>query len=141
MWFLKLLLITLLFTVLYQDLKDRLVFGFLYPVIGILVFLIQLSFVSFYPALLNLSLNLVFVFFLLSVSYIYSKIRMPHYDVKAIMGIGDVLFFVFISFSFATISFVILFVFSLIFSLLLHFFLKQKQIDKTVPLAGYMQFM
>lgn len=140
MWFLNLLLVTLLFTVLYQDCKDRLVFWFLYPMIGILVFVIQLSFVSLYPAIVNISLNLVFVFFLLSVSYIYSKIRMQKHEMKAIIGIGDVLFFVFISFSFATISFLILFIFSLIFALLLHLVLKQKQADKSVPLAGYMSF-
>ncbi|MDI1307437.1 MAG: hypothetical protein PSX42_21685 [bacterium] len=57
---------------------------------------------------------------------------------KEVFGLGDVLLFIFITFSFSIVSFFVLFVFSLVFSLLLHFVLQRKQIDKTVPLAGYL---
>ncbi|WP_379852787.1 hypothetical protein [Flavobacterium zhouii] len=57
---------------------------------------------------------------------------------KEVFGLGDVLFFIFMAFSFSIISFFVLFVFALVFSLLLHSVLQHKQIVKTVPLAGYM---
>jgi hypothetical protein len=47
------------------------------------------------------------------------------------------LFFV-LAFSFSSISFIILFVFGLIFSLVLHLLLKKKSKHSTVPLAGYL---
>lgn len=137
MWFLKLLLVAVFFMVFCQDYKDRFVYWFLYPIIGLLVFILQIGFVTIFSALINVGLNLLLVFFLLLVSYLYSKIRLQA-SFKDVFGEGDVLFFIFISFSFATVSFLVLFVFSLFFSLLLHLLFKHKNTDKTVPLAGYM---
>lgn len=138
MWFLKLLLVVVFFIVFYQDNKDRFVYWFLYPLIGLLVFSIQIGSVKIFLALVNVSLNLLFVSFLLLTSYLYSKIRLQAASFKDVFGAGDILFFIFISFSFATASFLVLFVFALFFSLLLHLLFKHKNTDKTVPLAGYM---
>lgn len=136
MWLLKLLLVVLLFIILYQDYKDRLVYWFLYPLIGILAFVIQISFLPLESVLFNIAINLVLVSFLLVVCYGYTKLRKLEF--KNSFGIGDVLFFLFISFSFSIISFFVLFLFSLLFSLILHFVLSKNNVNKTVPLAGYM---
>ncbi|MBP1221758.1 general secretion pathway protein [Flavobacterium sp. 1355] len=136
MWFLKLILIITLLVVLYQDCKDRLVYWFLYPIIGVLVFSIQSYYLPFELAFFNSGLNLLFVAILLGVSFMYIKFRKLSF--QNAIGLGDVLFFIFLSFGFATISFIVLFVFSLIFSLLLHFIFQNKNQLKTVPLAGYM---
>lgn len=136
MWYLKLLLIIVFAIVLFQDFKNRLVYWFLYPIIGILAFTIQLYNIPLEIALLNLGFNISFVALILGVSFLYIKFR--NLDFKNAIGLGDILFFVFISSTFSIVSFLILFVFALLFSLILHFVLNIKKEQQTVPLAGYM---
>jgi len=138
MWILKVLLMGVFFLVVIQDCKDRKVYWFLYPIIGILVFVLQMQSASLYPTLINSGFNLLFISLLLLVCYAYAKLKLRQPLLKEVFGLGDVLFFVCIAFSFSIVSFLILFVFSLLFSLLLHFALQYKQTEKTVPLAGYM---
>tara|TARA_R110002072_G_scaffold7503_2_gene40913 strand:- start:705366 stop:705626 length:261 start_codon:yes stop_codon:yes gene_type:complete len=61
-------------------------------------------------------------------------------NVAEMMGSGDVVFFIFMAFSFPIISFIVLTVFSIMFSLVLHYlFLRfKKGYLKTIPLAGFM---
>lgn len=136
MWCLKFILILLFFTILYQDCKDRLVYWFLYPLVGILALVIQYFILPFNSILLNVGTNLILVLFLLLVCYVYTRLRKLEFTNS--FGLGDVLFFIFIAFTFSTISFLVLFIFSLFFSLLLHLVLSRKDKQKTVPLAGYM---
>lgn len=136
MWYLKLILILVFAVVLYQDFKSRLVYWFLYPVIGILAFAIQLYNVPMIMAVYNLGINLLLVSIILGISFLYVRFRKLKFNNS--IGIGDLLFFVFISGTFSTVSFIVLFVFALLFSLVLHFILSSKKADKTVPLAGYM---
>jgi hypothetical protein len=138
MLLLKLLLVGVFFLVFGQDSKDRKVYWFLYPIIGVLVFVLQIIEISFYPALINGGFNLGFVSLLILVCFLYAKLKLKQPLLKEVFGLGDILFFVAIAFSFSIVSFLILFVFALLFSLLLHLILKHKQTEKTVPLAGYM---
>ncbi|MFV5701706.1 hypothetical protein ACM55F_07515 [Flavobacterium sp. XS2P12] len=138
MWFLRILLIGVFLIIFIQDCKDRKVYWFLYPIVGILVFVLQMEVVPIYSVIVNASFNLLFVFVLLFVCYLYAAFKLKKALLKEAFGLGDVLFFLFISFSFSIVSFFVLFLFSLVFSLLLHFVLQHKQIDKTVPLAGYL---
>ena len=137
MWILKLLLIGVFFLVFFQDSKDRNVYWFLYPIIGVLVFVLQIKEISIYPALINGGFNLGFVFLLILVCFVYAKLKLQQ-PLSEVFGLGDILFFIAIAFSFSMVSFLILFVFALLFSLLLHLVLKRRQTDKTVPLAGNM---
>ncbi|WP_291152155.1 general secretion pathway protein [Flavobacterium sp. UBA7680] len=136
MWYLKLILLLVFALVLYQDFKSRLVYWFLYPIIGILAFAIQLHNLPLSIALTNLGGNLIFVILILAVSMIYVRFR--KLDFKNTIGIGDILFFLFITGTFSIVSFLVLFVFSLLFSLILHLVLSNKKEQSTVPLAGYM---
>lgn len=136
MWYLKLILVIVFAFVLYQDFKSRLVYWFLYPIIGVLAFAIQLQNLPVSIALTNLGFNLLFVVLILLVSTLYIKFR--NLDFKNTIGIGDILFFLFIAGTFSIVSFLILFVFSLVFSLILHIVLNNKKEQATVPLAGYM---
>jgi hypothetical protein len=138
MWFLKLLLIAVFSIIFIQDCKDRKVYWFLYPSVGVLVFILQMKVVPFYSVLVNVIFNLLFVFVLLLVCYLYAALKLQQPLLKEVFGLGDVLFFIFIAFSFSIVSFFILFIFSLVFSLLLHFALQHKYTEKTVPLAGYL---
>lgn len=136
MWYLKLILVIVFAFVLYQDFKSRLVYWFLYPIIGVLAFAIQLQNLPVSIALTNLGFNLLFVVLILLVSTLYIKFR--NLDFKNTIGIGDILFFLFIAGTFSIVSFLVLFVFSLVFSLILHIVLNNKKEQVTVPLAGYM---
>lgn len=138
MLFIKIILILVLFLILVQDYKERKVFWFLYPIVGVLVFLLKFKQNGIEVSIMNSILNLCFVTLILLVAYIYNLIKLKLKFLKEVFGLGDVLFFVFISFSFATVSFITLFVFSLVFSLLLHELFKKKSQYKSIPLAGYM---
>ncbi|KDN55717.1 hypothetical protein FEM21_13190 [Flavobacterium seoulense] len=138
MWLLKLLILGVFSLIFFQDYKDRKVYWFLYPVVGILVFILQAQILPLNIALINSGVNLLLVLFLLIFSYLYARLKLKKSLLQSVLGLGDILFFIAIAFSFSIVSFWVLFVFSLIFSLILHLVLKYKQIEKTVPLAGYM---
>lgn len=134
----KVFLIGIFALIFFQDCKDRKVYWFLYPMVGILVFFLQMEIVPIYSVLVNAGFNLLFVFVLLLVCYLYASLKLQRPLLKEVFGLGDVLFFIFIAFSFSIVSFFVLLIFSLLFSLLLHFVLQNRQTEKTVPLAGYM---
>ena len=136
--FIKIILIVVFALIFIQDIKLRLVYWFLYPMLGVLCFLVQASHNSLDNLLINSIVNSAFVFFILATSYGYSRLRLKRHFLNEVFGLGDVLFFFAICFSFSSLSFLILFVFGLFFSLLLHLFLKNRNQDQTVPLAGYM---
>lgn len=134
---LKCILLGVLFVIFLQDTKERLVFWFLYPIVGILGYSIQSNTIGYQYAFINSLINLAFIAILLFVSFLYSKIKLKADFINGSIGIGDILLFIFLSFTFSTIPFLILFVFSLLFSLLLHIYFKNRSEHKNVPLAGY----
>lgn len=123
--------------ILYQDIKDRVVYWFLYPLIGVFCFAISYNEIGLNITIINTLINISIIALVLGISKIYVTIKMKKTFINEVIGLGDILFFVFICFSFAPITFVILFTFSLLFSLILHLILDKEQ-NKTVPLAGYM---
>lgn len=138
MWIVQLLLVLTFLIVFVQDFQLRLVYWFLYPLIGLLCFWIQISHHTLTGSLINSSLNLLFVGFILITCYGYSKLKLKQDFLKEVFGLGDVLFFMTICFSFSTVSFLILFVFGLFFSLVLHLIFKKSDKGESVPLAGYL---
>jgi hypothetical protein len=123
--------------VLFQDIKERQVYWFLFPIIGLCagILLYQNMFLQlFYTTVL---MNLAFILVLIGVVYLYSKLKLKT-SISETFGLGDGLLFLALVFSFSSISFIILFVFGLIFSLLLHMVLKKRSKHQTVPLAGYL---
>jgi len=133
----KLLLIIVLIVIFIQDIKERQVFWFLFPTLGICAGV--LFYKNVFPELVlpTLLANFCLVLFLILVVYLYSRYKLK-VTLKDTFGLGDILFFIAITFSFSSISFIILFVFALIFSLILHLFLNNRSKFNTVPLAGYM---
>lgn len=121
-----------------QDTNDRMVYWFLYPLVAVLAYMLQVQYLGFAPAFINAAINLFLVMLVLAVSYLYAVAVMKKRFLNESIGAGDILFFVCLPFTYATAAFVVLFVFSLVFSLLMHLVLSRKQADKTVPLAGYM---
>lgn len=132
----KIILIATLELILFQDIKDRRVYWFLFPLVGLLCGV--LHYLNTLPELFYMSvgMNMIFTIILLLSVFLYTKFKLKVAFSEA-FGFGDVLFFLAVSLSFSTISFVVLFICALIFSLVLHLILK-KQSKTAVPLAGYM---
>ena len=118
-----------------QDFKERKIYLFLLLVLGglIIFYRTQTAFleVFVFETLLNLSL----VFTIVSILAIYVKFRM-NTKLFNVFGLGDLLFFIVISFAFPSLPFFIWFVFSLVFSLITFIVIKNKIKLKVVPLAG-----
>lgn len=139
MVWLKVLIVFVFAIIFWQDYKDRMVHWFLYPIVGVLGFLIQLFYTDIFLLILNSVINLCFILTVLAILWVYAKLVLKQNLVNKGIGIGDVLFFVFLPFCFSIISFFILFVFSLLFSLLIFLILKVKNPKmETIPLAGFM---
>ncbi|AUP81628.1 general secretion pathway protein [Flavivirga eckloniae] len=137
MTLIKAILIMALGIIFFQDIKDRMVYWFLFPVVGLCVGI--LFFLKTLPELFYTSIliNLVFVSILLGTVFLYTKFKLKKHFSNAI-GIGDVLFLFALIFACESVSFIILLTSALIFSLVLHICLSKKNKSVTVPLAGYM---
>ena len=136
MLILKIILIASLCLIFYQDLKERQVYWFLFPLFA------TISAILFYNSTLpelfyiSVGMNFIFISILLLIVFLYSKLKLKS-NFSETFGFGDVLLFVGLIFSFSTISFLILFVFSLLFALIIHLIIKQYSKLQSVPLAGY----
>jgi hypothetical protein len=134
---LKIILIVTLLSILYQDIKEREVYWFLFPLVGISAGL--LFYFNTLPELflLTVSINLILVALMLVVLYAYIKLRLK-LSFKETLGFGDILLFVMLALAFSNISFYVLFISALVFSLVLHLILNRNKKERDVPLAGYM---
>ena len=135
MVFIKIILILTLAYVLFQDVKERLVYWFLFPLTALCCGV--LHYFNTLPELfyISVAINMAFTSILLLIVFLYAKIKLKTAFNQA-FGLGDVLIFLALTFSFSSVSFIVLFICALLFSLLLHFALKKK--NTVVPLAGYM---
>ncbi len=133
---LKIITIVSLILIFYQDFKAREVYWFLFPVFGICSAILFYN--STLPALFYVSvgMNFICIFILLLVVFLYAKLKLKS-AFNEVFGLGDVLLFLGLIFSFSTISFLVIFVFSLVFSLMLHLIIKRYSKLQSVPLAGY----
>ncbi|MFL0145149.1 hypothetical protein [Tenacibaculum maritimum] len=130
------LLIFILLLILYQDLKERevtLLFFLLGIIIGGFLYFKETSMRLFG---INLAINLLILSFVSLSLFLYSRFCLKKKILEAI-GMGDFLFFILLSFSFPTATFLVLLSFSLFFSLILFLLLKSLLTIKTVPLAGF----
>lgn len=120
-----------------QDRKDREVYWFLFPIIALASGVLLYN--NLLPELfyITLLINLLFIIILITVVFFYSKFKLKTTITKT-FGLGDGLLFIALVFTFSSVSFMILFVFGLLFSLLIHVVFKKNSKYKTVPLAGYL---
>jgi len=124
----------------YQDFKERLVYWFLFPLLGIALASIffQHAAPSFF--LLSLLTNIVLVTLVLGLLYMYSRFMLKKPFINHSLGLGDILFFYALAVGFPPVTFIILFVGAVFFSLFSYLVLKKRLRDNTVPLAGFMGF-
>lgn len=133
--FIEILFLIVLGILFYQDMKEQkvslwmLLLGLFSG--GFLHFLHQDSLVF----LSTILINLLFVSIIFSVLLLYSKFKLQK-NIFAVFGLGDLLFFTILAVSLPILSFLMVFVFSTIFSLILFLILKKHFTTNTVPLAG-----
>jgi len=132
---LKIVLLTGLGAIVYQDFKERKVYLAL-----LLIPLFSLGFLNHknslvHQFLINTALNFALVIIILGILFLYSKYKLK-VPLQNTLGLGDTLFFLVIAIGFPTFTFIVLFSFSLIFSLVLFLIIKKNFKQQTVPLAG-----
>lgn len=131
----KILLIMSFLFIFYQDLQERLVYWPLFVLVAIGSGILHFQSVLLENFLISVAINVSFILLLLGVIYLYSKFKLK-IPMDRSIGLGDILLFIGLALSFSTISFMVIFVFSLFFSLVLFLFTKKGKTHKTVPLAG-----
>jgi hypothetical protein len=119
-----------------QDVKDRKVSLFLLLSGMFLGGALHMSQQNWLFFLFNIGANIGVVFFIFIILWGYAKIKLQK-SIFEVFGLGDLLFFLLLSVSLPTLSFLVLFTASLVFSLLLFLLLKSTFKEKTVPLAGF----
>jgi len=136
-----LIITTLFFTyalIAYQDIKDRAVYWILFPIVGLLMGLLFYKNVSSSVYIIGVQINLIMVTTILSILYIYTTFVRGKVFLNVSIGLGDILFFYAFAFGFPTITFLLLFVSAVLFSLILSQVKIKNAIPKTIPLAGFM---
>ncbi len=138
MVFIKVILSFSFILILFQDYKERKVYWFLFPIVGILggilFYFNTLPEVFFY----SLLVNTIFILLLVIIIFFYSKLKLRT-NILNTIGLGDILIFISSTAFFSSFSFIIIFISALIFSLVLHLYqVRSSKQQVTVPLAGYM---
>lgn len=124
-----------LLAITHQDFKERKVSLYLFLLAIIFVSLLYYRNTNLNEFLINIVINFTVVIFIIGIllSYSWFKLKQPLFEV---FGLGDLLFFLVLAFSFPIPSFIILFVSSLLFSLVIFLLIKPKMKNESVPLAG-----
>jgi hypothetical protein len=135
---LKILAVAICGTIAYQDLKDRMVLWVAFPVMALILTFIHIANSGWELVLWFSATNLLLVSGILLLLFLYTGFFRRKKFLNTSLGLGDILFFYAFSLGFPTLTFVILFVGSLLFSLSLFLLLKSIQSMETVPLAGFM---
>lgn len=83
--------------------------------------------------------NILFFVLIIGVLVLYMSVKNKRLlnPFKHYFGLGDLLFFLGVTPLFLTYNFVLFFILSMVFSLLLQLMIQKKKEDKTIPLAGY----
>lgn len=122
--------------VCYQDFKERAVF-----LISMVVLLFTGAGIHYMKStevvifFYTVAVNFVVVIILTLILFAYSKFKLKK-KISETIGVGDLLFFIVLAVSFSTVSFLIIFSFSLFFSLILFLLLKPILKKDNIPLAG-----
>ena len=112
----------------------------LFPIVGVLLgvlYICNASFDQFYPFVFT---NMLLISGIVLILFLYTRYVAKMQFLNVSFGLGDLLFFYAFALGFPTITFLILFVGSILFSLVVFLLSKGKQENETIPLAGLMGF-
>tara|TARA_Y100001933_G_scaffold262577_2_gene320536 strand:- start:10233 stop:10715 length:483 start_codon:yes stop_codon:yes gene_type:complete len=136
--FIEVLTMVSLGWIAHQDFKERSVLWILFPLVGIFLAILNIQKVTFLYFFFYSSLNVLIVSTMLLLVWLYTRQLMKQKFLNHAFGLGDVLFLCAFAMGFPTVTFIILLVFSLLFSLIVCSVLKLFFELDTVPLAGLM---
>lgn len=137
---LKPLIMLSLLYIFYQDLYYCAVYWLCFPVLAILFVLQRQDEIGLITCLKDAGLNLAFAGIQLGLLWAYFAIknRKPVHILKHYLGLGDVLFLMVIAFYLSPINYILFYIISLIFVLIItlfqQFLLKKRNLQ--IPLAG-----
>ncbi len=123
----------------FQDFKERKVLWFLFPfamVLFGLVHFLQIDGLNLFSH--YILINFVLITGIIEILFIYTKFILKKKFLDHSLGIGDIFFFYAFGLGFPSVTFIILFVSAVLFSLLVFLLLKKRLELDTVPLAGLM---
>jgi hypothetical protein len=125
----------------FQDFKERKVFWFLFPLamvlFGLLHYLQSIApEIFFYYALINFLL----ITCIIATLFIHTRFILKKAFLNHSLGLGDILFFYAFGLGFSSVTFIVLLVGAVVFSLLAFLLFKKRLKLDTVPLAGLMGF-
>jgi hypothetical protein len=128
--------IVVLLSIFFQDMNERKVYIWLFISAGILMGYLHILHTSKSEFLRNSALNFVVISLVYYILFLYAHLKLKE-NLSNVFGVGDLMFFLIMALSFPTTTFIILFTFSLIFSLVLFYLIKSKMQITYVPLAGF----
>ncbi len=140
MLYIKIVLLIVLLIILYQDFRFQAVSWIFFLIGFVLTMWISVK-VDYLPDIfLNVVINTLFVLFQLCIIYLFTWIKYKQRKniFKSVFGFGDLLFLIMIIPLFSPLNFIVFFIASIIFSLLVYSIINWLRIYKKqrVPLAG-----
>ena len=124
-----------LLAICFQDFRERKLYAWLIIITAILLSFTYFLKTSTTQYMVNIGLNVGIVILIIGILFLYAKLKLKT-ALSNVLGLGDILFFIVIAISFPISTFVVLFSFSLLFSLVLYLVAKPSLKDENVPLAG-----
>ncbi|AXG69199.1 hypothetical protein KORDIASMS9_01419 [Kordia sp. SMS9] len=124
-------------SILYQDIKERRVYWFLFPIVACTAGYLYFTNTFFELFWRTAAVNFGIIALILLVLQAYTKLKLKS-NLQEVFGLGDALLFIALCAAFPIATFIVFFAFSLVFSLILHVVLKTQTKMASVPLAGYM---
>ena len=134
----KISLLIVLALITFQDIREKKVSWVLFPIAGLLLCVLYENKTIIQYSYIFLIMNIILTTSILGILFLYTRIIRGMKFLNVSFGLGDVLFFYAFALGFPTITFLILFVSSILFSLMVSLIQKKKNTDNGIPLAGLM---
>ncbi len=109
-----------LLTIFYQDQKERLVYGWLFGIAGIAFAGLHFVSAGWFQFIIHVGFAMGMILVLFLVLSIYIQWRTGSFAMQSALGMGDILLILSLGLGFGPVHFMILLVFGLLFSLILH---------------------
>ena len=136
----QIIVILVLGLIAYQDVRERMVHWILFPALALAMGYLYSDRIGIHQYALLVFANLLLVSSIISILYLYTKYLRGMEFLDVSFGLGDLLFFLAFALGFPTLTFLILFTSSILFSLSIFLVMKKINGDKNAPLAGLMSF-
>ena len=122
----------------YQDFKDRMVVWLLFPMMGIILSLMHIAHSTIQQMLVFGTINILLVTAVILLLRLVVKLVLKKEFLNVSIGMGDLLFFYAFALGFPTITFLCLFISSILFATIISFIIRFSSHHSSVPLAGLM---